>query len=284
MSILRDVAVLIWKLTPSRQLRGWYFSVYCWLVRGKARVVEVDGVRLELDLSQIIDVAVLLQRFERELVDAIHAHTKSGDVVLDIGANAGVHSMVLAKCAWPGKVIAFEPTQYAHARLERNIALNPNLHVVPQRLALSDENASSRVASFRSSWRTDRINDTKPEPMCFRRLDDWLAENHIDKVNLVKLDVDGFEYQVLRGASKMLANSQPILFMEVGHWHFDSDQTNPILLLSNIGYRFWDAKSLEAMLPEQLRRRMQAPQMLDVTINVIASTSKTFAPCSQRRE
>src|SRR5215510_14934759 len=107
MPLLRSVAFFIWQLTPSKRLRACYFSIYCWFVRGKSRIAEVDGVTLDLDLSQVIDVAVLLQKFERELVDAIHAYTKSGDVVLDIGANVGVHAMVFAKCAWPGKVFAF---------------------------------------------------------------------------------------------------------------------------------------------------------------------------------
>ena len=166
--------------------------MYCWLVRGKSRIVEVDGVTLDLDLSEVIDVAVFLQRFERELVEAIHAYTKSGDVVLDVGANAGVHSMVLAKCAAPGTVFAFEPTRRAYARLQRNAALNPALHVVPIQLALSDENAAA-TASFRSSWRTDRVVHSDAENICFRRLDDWLEENQLERVDLVKLDVHGFD-------------------------------------------------------------------------------------------
>jgi FkbM family methyltransferase len=268
--------MLVWKLTPSRRVRTWYFSMYCWLVRGKSRIVEVDGVTLDLDLSEVIDVAVFLQRFERELVGAIHAYTRSGDVVLDIGANAGVHSMVMAKCAAPGMVFAFEPTRRAYARLQRNAALNPALHVVPVQVALSDENATA-TTSFRSSWRTDRAVHSEAEDICFRRLDDWIEENRLERVDLVKLDVDGFEYRVLHGAPRMLAGFKPTIFMEVGHYHFADDQTNPVMLLSRAGYHFWDAKTLTSASCDELRRRMTSPEMIDVTINVIASTSDSLA-------
>jgi len=278
MTALRGLATFIWSVTPSRRVRAKYFALYCWLVRGRTKIVAVDGVRLELDLGQTIDVAVSLRKFEREIVNAIHAHTRPGDVVLDIGANAGVHAIVFAKCASPGSVFAFEPTKYAHARLERNVKLNPQLQVRPVRLALSDQNVESAAVRFRSSWRTDGVVDTQSEDISFRRLDDWIEENQLDKVSIVKLDVDGFEYRVLRGAQKTLSRFKPILFMEVGHYHFDDDTTNPVALLSTIGYCFWDAKSHEPMSPIELRKRLTAPEMLDATINVVASAAAGFVP------
>lgn len=278
MSLFNTLATIIWKMTPNRSIREKYFSVYCWLVRGKKRIVQIDGVYFSLDLGQTIDVAVSLGRFEPELVAAIHTHTKPGDTILDIGANTGVHAMVFAKCAVHGKVFAFEPTDYAFIRLKNNIQLNKGLNVEPIQLALSDRNADSEAVDFRSSWRTDGIVDHKMDYVSFRRLDDWMTETGLQSLNIIKLDVDGFEYPVLHGSPQTLSKFRPIIFMEIGLYHFDVVDKNPVTLLGDIGYSFWDAKSKVLISPSEIRQRLMMPEMSGITINVIASPIEGFIP------
>lgn len=279
MTTLLKMATLLWNITPSRSLRERYFSVYCWLVRGKSRIARIDGVNFSLDLSQTIDVAFYLRRFEPELVAAIRTYTRPGDVILDIGANTGLHALAFANQVRPnGKVYAFEPTNYAYARLNENMRLNTQLNVEAVKLALSDENVDSQIIDFRSSWRTDGIIETKQNEVSIRKLDDWVADIELEKVNIIKLDVDGFEYLVLRGAIETLKRFSPLIFMEVGLYHFQESDKDPVTLLSDVGYRFWDAKTKESYSHTALRQCLSMPQMAGVTLNVLASADKTFAP------
>src|SRR5258708_39371705 len=91
-------------------------------------IVKRDGVIYDLDLSQGIDFAIYLGMFERETRNALKGLVKPSSVVLDIGANIGIHTMLLADLVGPsGRVLSFEPTDYAIQKLRRNLDLNSEL-------------------------------------------------------------------------------------------------------------------------------------------------------------
>ena len=278
MSTLIKFATFVWNITPSPSIREMYFSLFCRLARGHKRIVEIDGYRLELDLGQTIDVAVYLRRFERELVSAIERYTKAGDVVFDIGANSGVHAIAFAKQVVHGKVYAFEPMSFAYKKLTTNIALNPALNVAVENIALSNENNDSLDVSFRSSWRTDGVIDAHSDHVRCRKLDDWAVENKINRLNIVKIDVDGFEFPVLTGGKETIKRFKPLVFMEVGVYHFKDADKNPITWLDQLGYHFWSASSHAYLTPQSMQRLLESPAMSGVTINILASIDKSFLP------
>ena len=92
-------------------------------------VVVRGGINYELDLSQGIDFAIYLGNiYERQTKAALRQLVSPGSLVLDIGANIGAHTLHLAQLVGPnGRVIAFEPTDYAFRKLGRNLELNPEL-------------------------------------------------------------------------------------------------------------------------------------------------------------
>lgn len=279
MSVLLKLATAIWKHTPSRALREKYFTAFCWFVRGRRRMVTIDGVALHLDLSETIDVATLLRRFEPEIVEAIKHHARPGDVVIDIGANTGIHALAFAATVFPGgKVYAFEPTNDAFARLREHIRLNPKFDVEAIQLALSDQNLPAQEVDFRSSWRTDGVVEKRLSTVAFERFDDWIRDRKIDRIDIVKLDVDGHEYPVLHGASETLGRLLPTIFMEVGLYHFEDAARDPVALLAQMGYRFWDAKSKQPYSRDTMKTRLSQAAMKGITINVIASAAEGFVP------
>jgi FkbM family methyltransferase len=278
-STLLKIATAIWKHTPSRLVREKYFAGYCWIVRGRKVLTTVNGITLQLDLSEMIDVAVQLGRFEPEVSAAIKAHAQAGDVVLDIGANAGIHALAFAAQIYPeGKVYAFEPTNHAFARLLDNVRLNPKLDVEPIQLALSDRNLPPQAVDFRSSWRTDGVIEQRFSTVPFCRLDDWIREREISNVHILKIDVDGHEYAVIKGATETLSRFLPTVVMEVGLYHFEDPSKDPVRLLQGIGYKFWDAKSKRPYSPEALKEFLSERRMASLTLNVIASARKGFTP------
>jgi FkbM family methyltransferase len=213
-----------------------------------------------------------------DIVAAIRKHARPGNTVIDIGANTGMHALPFAARVFPGgEVYAFEPTDYAYKRLQENIGLNPHLNVKGIKMALADKNVESQMINFRSTWRTDGIVDQKENVVSVRMLDDWMKEDGPLKVDIIKLDVDGYEYPILKGALKTLERFLPLIFIEIGPWHFKDVTQNPIAMLSNMGYKFWNAKTKEKTSSALLCQYFSSLKE-EITINVIASADINFVP------
>ena len=267
----------LYRAIPLRSLRMLAFSVYARRVRGRKITAEISGLRFDLDLSEMIDLAFYLRQFEPEVIAAITAYTRPGMTVFDVGANAGVHALRFASLVGPeGKVIAFEPTDFAFARLVRNAALNPMQQLQLVKVALGQHSARGQVVNFRSSWQTDGGRVDGPSIVDFERLDDWCESNGIEHVDLVKTDVDGNEFPLLLGGIRIIERSRPLFLMEAATLHFDSDDTNPFLLLERIGYSFAllsDGTALSAM---DIRERLPRidPEMT-TSINIMARPNRS---------
>lgn len=238
-------AELLWKITPLKFARDFYLYTFLRLARNRNTVATVEGMTFALDLGEMIDVCVYLQQFERDVVNAIERYCSPGWIVFDIGANIGAHCLRFAKTTGPqGKVYAFEPTDFAYRKLQKNVSLNPFKHVYPFQIALADQNLKRQTINFQSSWRTDGNSVETRGLVDLVRLDDWCLENKVERVDLIKLDVDGNEFPVLSGGRELLLSARPLIFMEVGAWHFENPSRNPLQMLREMDYRFWDIKSL----------------------------------------
>lgn len=192
-------------------------------------------VRWVLDLNEGIDLAIYLGLYQRVPRRAVR-WIAPGALVLDIGANIGAHSLPLAHAVGPdGRVIAIEPGDYAFARLKANAAANPELlpQFVPIQAALTADAAapaSEETVRFYSRWPlrgggSDRHPKHLGAPETavaarFLTLDTLLQElrhgNAIEQpVAFIKLDVDGHELDVLRGAAHTLATEKPAILIEI---------------------------------------------------------------------
>lgn len=244
-SWMLKLAKSIYLATGSHKLREFYWNIFVKLIRDRKKLVAVDGMTFELDLGETIDVCVMLGKYETDIVSAIEQFCKPGWTVLDIGANIGAHCLRFARKVGPhGRVYAFEPTNSAYRKLERNVSLNGLNNVRLFRTALSDRNLPGQEVTIKSSWRTDGRHVVGKSVVDFRKLDDWCAENGVDNVDLIKLDVDGHEHPILTGAEMLLRKANPLLFIEIGAYHFDAPERNPLVFLEGLGYRFRDSRYL----------------------------------------
>ena len=190
--------------------------------------------------------------FEADVLKRYLEMIKPGSVVLDIGANVGLFSLVGAEAAGPnGIILAFEPNPVTHTTLLRNLSLNGvgNIRTFP--VALSDHPGRIRLSvpkevraqfSYGDSYLSIDPS-THDDPMAqieCKRLDDVLADQGIDRVDLIKIDVEGAEYLCLKGATMLLdSQHKPVILMECdetlcrrfGHSVFDT-----LLLLHQYGY------------------------------------------------
>ena len=216
---LRIARTLYWTLTGFRRIMG---------LTDNARVTR-RGIHWQLDLREGIDLAIyLFGYFEYETVRAYRRLLKPGGTVLDIGANIGAHTLPLAHCVSPaGKIIAFEPTTYAYNKLRQNISLNPLLAglIRAEQIMLVGSDNTQVEPRLYSSWQIhDAAADTHPKHggrlmdttgAQNMTLDRYVAEHNSGRVSFIKMDVDGHECQVLRGARELLRRDKPILLMEI---------------------------------------------------------------------
>jgi FkbM family methyltransferase len=226
--------------------------------RNKSLKATKNGINWNLDLSEAIDFNIYLTGiYEVELAKKMQEHIKEGDYVLDIGANVGGHTLPLAKMVGEtGHVFAIEPTDFAFDKLKRNLELNPRLQnrVTAAKIFLNDAH-SELPQSVSASWsingsmgaqernQLDMGYGMSIENARATTLDELIESLNITKLDAIKLDVDGHEVQVLRGAEKTLNTLSPVIFIEFSPIHYEgqgSTFTEQVELLTKHGYAFED--------------------------------------------
>jgi FkbM family methyltransferase len=159
------------------------------------------------------------ERDERALVDAF---VKPGMTVLDVGAHAGLYTMIAAKRARPGgRVIAFEPSARERARLERHLRINGLADVAIEPVALGA--VDGEVDLFVVETNQTGCNSLRRVPgeraiatrVPIRRLDAYAAERGIDRVDFVKMDIEGGERDALLGGEALFRRTRPALLVEI---------------------------------------------------------------------
>lgn len=218
---------------------------------------KIDGISFELDLREVIDHAMyFVGSREPETSHALKVLCKQGQVVLDIGANVGSHSLPIAShVGESGKVYAFEPVPWAVNKFKRNLELNNFNNITLETIALSDVNeemdmkfrASFKLGSKSGVGQDGKIDDgwwdeCEQVKVRMETLDSYVLHNQISHIDLIKLDVDGFEGKVIRGALDTLKRFQPILIMEIAPtWtEMRGDNMKDILHeLEQFGYKFF---------------------------------------------
>ncbi|MSO55188.1 MAG: FkbM family methyltransferase, partial [Rhodospirillales bacterium] len=176
---------------------------------------------------------IYLGMYERETLGAWPSLVEPGDLALDIGANIGAHTLPLARLVGEsGKVIAFEPTAFAYDKLCRNLHLNPEQarHVEAYQIMLLDTGDlhTKHLGALRATAGTSAAT-----------LDGFLARAGIGRVDIIKLDVDGFECSVLKGAAHTLRRHRPLIVMELAPYVFGATGgtlSDLIAILADAGY------------------------------------------------
>jgi FkbM family methyltransferase len=171
-----------------------------------------------------LDRALLLGSFESAELRFVEKFLQPGMNVLDIGAHHGLYSLLASKCIGSaGKVIAFEPSPRERRLLARNLRLNFSSNVRVESYALGSSH--SKADLFLVEGGEDGCNSLRPPDVSATTktvsvdvisLDDYLLNGGIGQIDFVKLDVEGGEREVLRGAKTLINGaSRPIFFVEV---------------------------------------------------------------------
>jgi FkbM family methyltransferase len=202
-----------------------------------------DGVTFELDLREVIDSSLYYSgTFEADAERAITSLLQPGMLAIDVGANIGYHTFRMAKAVGEsGRVWAIEPMASAMRKLRRNCALNSFPNIEPIKVGLSDVDQGATEIAFQSSYRLDGTVPIEKETVEVRTLDSLIRVRSPARLDFIKVDVDGFEGKVFRGASRTLEKYRPRIFFEISPWHMQrvgDDSRTLIAGLRALGYRF----------------------------------------------
>ena len=145
---------------------------------------------------------------------------ENATIILDCGALHGDTAIAFAIQYPHAQIYSFECEQRAFGLLQKNISLNHLCNIHPVQTFLHSETGSITVEG---------------KPVSAMALDDYVEQQHLDNVSVIKLDVEGAEISVLRGAIKTIHRFQPLLYIPI--YHLQSDLFTIPQFIESLGYK-----------------------------------------------
>ena len=216
--------------------------------------VKRNSIKWSLDLNEGIDLSIyLFGTSEKKIVNLRKIFTNKNEslTILDIGANIGSVSLVIAKMFENSKIFAIEPTNYAFNKLSNNLKMNQDLinRVHTRQIFISNDKKPQKVWS---SWNFDSSNEKHQKHLgtlkeikdnSYLKLDEFVEKEKLTKVDFIKLDVDGYELDVLKSGEKFLKINKPIIFTEIAPYlypEFGYNCHELIKFFKELNYDFFD--------------------------------------------
>ncbi len=175
---------------------------------------------------------------ELPMVHFLRALAGRGRTFVDVGAHIGFYSMGLAPGF--GRVLSFEPSRFQHGWLRRNRALNDYRHVLCEQVALGEApgEATLNVLSYEGGLNSLAPDVAERHTVLDRYVVpvETLDSRGLDDVDLLKIDVEGFEVPVLRGARATIQAGRPVILIEV--WEETERRRSVQAVMDELGYSF----------------------------------------------
>ncbi|MEP7300927.1 MAG: FkbM family methyltransferase [Caldimonas sp.] len=171
--------------------------------------------------------------FEPDTVKLFKSASADSDTILDIGANIGCTALLFADIA--KQVVAFEPSPTTFAFLQRNVRTSGHRNLQLKNFGLG-EHAGEFTLTYAPSNRSGGFvsDQTKAsqghtvERIEIRETDEAIESLGGGKIDFIKIDVEGFEGHVLRGASRTLEAHRPTVCLELNHWCLNAFQRTSV--------------------------------------------------------
>ncbi|MBN2137214.1 MAG: FkbM family methyltransferase [Sedimentisphaerales bacterium] len=269
-------------------LAGLLYRVVHVFCRRDRRIIVRNGIRYEVDLSEGIDLSMFLfGGFQKHITRNKGCALPEDAVVFDVGANCGMMTLQFAKLAPLGKVYSFEPTHYAFAKLQKNLELNPELgrRVVAVKSFVSSQTCVETDIKAYASWKVGGAADESrhsvhggtaksTEGVGAVSLDDFCEKEGIERLDFIKIDTDGHELEVLRGAAKVIGRFKPAVIFEVGLYILaerDVDFAEYLKFFAALNYSLFNSSNNRRIDAENYRRHIPSKGTIDILARYCAS-------------
>ena len=254
---------------------GKGFSKYKIIRKGKkfaennihASHVSVQGHEMYLDSSDSLRLSTN-GVFEPYTTEVIKQNISNGDLVMDIGANIGYFTLIMAKgIRENGKVFSFEPEPKNFELLKKNVEINNYSNVILEKKAIGNKTGIAKLyladrknnifhSGMHRIFRSDLVSQiSNPVSINIIKLDDYLQDlKFIKKIRLIKIDVEGAEFDVLKGMNKILDENKEIeIVMEFSSENLEDYGSNAydvVNFLMNKGFKLSVINEVEKRMEE----------------------------------
>lgn len=204
-----------------------------------------------IENDMISEIAAYTGEWSEAEVRVLMAILPRDGVVIEVGSNIGLHTVALAKYVPDGKVICFEPQRVIFQTLCGNLSLNNLTNAYAYQMGVSDVSGEMMIetAEYSQLWNYGAFSldrgfstenefkgSTQKECIEVISLDEFATKYSLSRVDLLKIDAEGFDVQVLDGAAALIAKFRPFIFIEIQHDNADEI----IAKMRSLGYRpFW---------------------------------------------
>ena len=206
---------------------------------GKYQInIKINNFIFEIDIRESIErKTYFIREYEKKRMDQLHYFSKkiNSKILIDIGANIGFYSILFSDRF--ERVYSFEPNERNFKVLRKNIGNNKlkNIQVFNFGLGENEEvligNSNTKGELFQTSGFAISKDNKKGERVIIKKGDDVLQFKN--KTLTIKIDVEGFEFFVLKGLKSTLINNWCILQIEI--WEKNNDEVHQFLKL--LGYK-----------------------------------------------
>ena len=226
--------------------------------QGSFRNVTRNGINLKLDISHVVDHYIYFGNKDADY-DSIKKSIINSKTIIDIGANIGTTSLYFASLNSTAKIYAFEPHPNSFKRAIENVSLNTFTNIQLLNIGLGEKKETVKLyeVNEHNPGMNRIIAENKNLPyktIEIESLDTICTVHGIAHVDMIKLDVEGFEYSVLKGAKETIIKSKPTLFIELNDSNLKENNSSAkelLTLLISYGYtNIYQASNLVPIHPE----------------------------------
>ncbi|WP_316811400.1 FkbM family methyltransferase [Pedobacter heparinus] len=226
-----------WKLTGKQRFINWFkpsASVKVDLKNGITWLTDED-IAIYTTADNYIEWNILSTgTYEHEINKLIRISLKDGDVALDVGANIGLQSIRMSKSVGEaGRVLAFEPLTYLQKKLAANILLNRSLNVTLLPYALANIETETKYDINENEWNQGAFsldnnteNGDSAQKIAIKKGDILPEIINLNRLDLIKIDVEGFEFQVMLGLAETIKKYLPRIIFEYDHNYWTKTNQN----------------------------------------------------------
>lgn len=222
------LASLFRLLLRNKFLKSKHFGIYKRIIKpydlfkGVTRHVTRKGFKLVLNIDDWIQHNIyFLGGYEEAELKAVEKLINKGSYFIDVGSNIGLFTLhASAFVAETGRVISFAPGAASFSSLQEHIKLNELQNVTIEKMALGN-----RIGKVRLYYNDREKNlgmaslqpqeSIESEEVEISTLDDYLEENPCKQIDFIKIDAEGYEYEVVKGMKKTLFAYKPNLLIEI---------------------------------------------------------------------
>ncbi len=224
-------------------LTDWGIAILRLIGRNKISL-NIQGIVFNTDYSTIASERAFNGSEElRNEIQGFIKHSKGRTGFLDVGAYHGVFSIIFTKINEDSNVYAFEPSSKAFKVLEMNATYNDKDRIHLSRLALGDSDSEINM-----EFEGNHIVYAKNGQKVKQNTIDHLVYNEGILFDTIKIDVEGYEYHVLKGAKRFLNESDPLIFLEIHPERLDKmgvSEKDVLTFLSSLDYQMIDASNID---------------------------------------